>query len=193
MPQLTCDLLQYPITFSMTWKHLSDISLDGPHFNHPGKIDVLLGVDVFAQVSRGGRQTGPPGSPVAFETELCWVLGGEVNSSSVLGNHIASQHVIVMMDHAEPVPEADLNKPESEVYYLLIHVVRKEASSTTRVRAVFDASARSSPWFALNDIFLVGPTIHPSLIDIHLRFRSHRVAHQPLMSQRCIDLLGLSK
>ena len=97
VPQLTCDLLQYPITFSMTWRHLSDISLAGPHFNHPGKIDVLLGVDVFAKVSRGGRQTGPPGSPVAFETELCWVLGGEVNSSSVHGNHIASQHVIVMI------------------------------------------------------------------------------------------------
>ena len=99
--------------------------------------------------------------------------------------------MILSMDHAEPVPEADLNKPESEVYYLLIHVVHKEASSTTRVRAVFDASARSSSGFALNDMFLVGPTIHPSLIDILLR-SAPIVLHQPLMSQRCIDLLGLS-
>ena len=77
----------------MTWKHLTDISLADPHFNHTGKMDVLLGVDVFAQVLQDGQRTGPPGSPVAFETELGWVLTGEVNSSSIHGNYIASHHI----------------------------------------------------------------------------------------------------
>ena len=78
--------------------------------------------------------------------------------------------------HAEPIPTSDLEKPVSEVYYLPMHVVRKESSSTTKVRAVFDASAPSSTGFSLNDTLLVGPTVHSSLTDVLLRFRLHRIA-----------------
>ena len=41
---------------------------------------------------------------------------------------------------------------------------------------MFDASAKSSTGVSLNDILLVGPTIHPPLLDVLLRFRLHRVA-----------------
>ena len=59
-----------------------------------------------------------------------------------------------------------------------MHAVRKEsiASTTTKIRAVFDASAKSSTGTSLNDTLLVGPTIHASLIDVLLRFRLYRVA-----------------
>ena len=80
------------------------------------------------------------------------------------------------LDHAEPVPTQDMHKPECKVFYLPIHVVRKESSSTTKIRAVFDASAKSSSGVSLNETFLVGPTLHPPLVDVLLRFRSHRVA-----------------
>ena len=78
--------------------------------------------------------------------------------------------------HAEVVPQNDLNKPVSQTFYLPIHAVYKLASSTTKVHAVFDASAKSSTGVSLNDLLLVGPTIHSSLIDVLLRFRRHRVA-----------------
>ena len=68
----------------------------------------------------------------------------------------------IELGHAELVPELDLHKPTSEVFYLPIHVVRKESSSTTKIRAVFDASAKSSSGISLNDTFLVGPTVHPT-------------------------------
>ena len=81
------------------------------------------------------------------------------------------------MGHAEIVPVADLGKSGDDgVLYHPIHAVRKESSTTTKVRAVFDASAKSSTGTSLNDMLLVGPTVHPSLIDVLICFRLHRVA-----------------
>ena len=80
------------------------------------------------------------------------------------------------MGHAEAVPVADLQKPSREVFYLPMHAVRKEHSTTTKIRAVFDASAKSSTGISLNDTLLVGPTVHSSLLDVLLKFRTHRVA-----------------
>ena len=80
------------------------------------------------------------------------------------------------MNHAERVPLKDMNKPEREIFYLPMHAVYKSSSTTTKVRAVFDASAKSSSGMSLNDTLLVGPTIHPPLIDVLLRFRQHRIA-----------------
>ena len=77
--------------------------------------------------------------------------------------------------HAEPVPTADLEKSK-DIFYLPMHAVQKESSTTTEVRAVFDASTKSSSGASLNDLLLVGSTVHPSLIDVLLRFRLHRVA-----------------
>lgn len=80
------------------------------------------------------------------------------------------------MGHAEPVPVEDMKRPHQEVFYLPIHAVRKEASSTTKIRAVFDASAKSSTGISLNDTLLVGPVVHSSLIDVLIRFRLHQIA-----------------
>jgi hypothetical protein len=80
------------------------------------------------------------------------------------------------LGHAEEVPTADMEKPIEETFYLPIHAVYKDASTTTKVRAVFDASAKSSTGVSLNDTLLVGPTIHPPLIDVLLLFRSYLVA-----------------
>jgi len=52
----------------------SQISLVDPGFNQPGRIDILLGVDVYVDVLHHGQRNGPPGSPTAFETDLGWVI-----------------------------------------------------------------------------------------------------------------------
>ena len=57
-----------------------------------------------------------------------------------------------------------------------MHAVRNESSSTSKTRVVFDASAKSTSGLSLNDKLLVGPTVHPPLIDVLLQFRRHRVA-----------------
>ena len=79
-------------------------------------------------------------------------------------------------NHAEPVTPRDMSKPCHEVYYLPMHAVHKTTSTTTQLRVVFDASAKSTTGVSLNDQLLVGPTVHAPLIDVLLRFRQHRVA-----------------
>ncbi|XP_029055232.2 uncharacterized protein LOC114882514 [Osmia bicornis bicornis] len=58
-------------------------------------------------------------------------------------------------------------------YYLPHHAVVKESSTTTKVRVVFDASAKTSSGLSLNDTLLIGPTIQDTLFSILIRFRQH--------------------
>ena len=50
------------------------------------------------------------------------------------------------LGHAEEVPTADMEKPIGETFYLPIHAVYKDATTTTKVRAVFDASSQIVHW-----------------------------------------------
>ena len=93
------------------------------------------------------------------------------------------------MIHTELVPTVELHKPTDQVFYMPMHVVRKESSSTTKLRAVFDASAPSSTGTSLNDTLLVGPTIHSTLFDVLLRFRQHRIAITADVSRMCRAVL----
>ena len=80
------------------------------------------------------------------------------------------------MDHAEPVPPARLSAPVEESFYLPMHGVVKESSTTTKLRVVFDGSAHSSTGVSLNDTLLPGPSLYPLLSTILNRFRMHPVA-----------------
>ena len=269
VPHVTRDLPVQPVHFKSNWSHLSGLYLSDPEFGQPGKIDVLLGVDVYANVMLQGRRSGQPGTPVALETKFGWVLAGKTNLYSndetiqshhitissgddilrkfweieespkdnsnfspeerTVVRHFADSHTrtkegrfivplpknpqaktlgesrqqavrrflslerslhskqqfsefsavmeeYMQMDHAELVPVADLQKPSREVFYMPMHAVRKEHSTTTKIRAVFDASAKSSSGVSLNDTLLVGPTVHSTLIDVLLRFRLNQIA-----------------
>ena len=93
--RVTCDLPLYPVPFDVKWKHLTDLQLADPMFGHPGRIDVLLGVDVFTQVLLQGRRIGPPGSPVAFQATFGWVLAGTC-ASCYPAARIASHHISLL-------------------------------------------------------------------------------------------------
>ena len=72
--------------------------------------------------------------------------------------------------HAELVPASEVPKPHEETYYMPMHAVHKESSATTKLRVVFDASAKIASGASPNDQFLVGPTVHSSLIDVLIQF-----------------------
>ena len=91
VPRVTCDLPLNPVSFKSSWIHLNDIMLADPDFGCPGRIDLLLGVDIYTDTLLHGRRSGPPGSPVAFETIFGWVLAGRTHSNST--SHVAIHHV----------------------------------------------------------------------------------------------------
>ena len=65
--------------------------------------------------------------------------------------------------------------PIGRVHYLPHHAVVREDKQTTKLRIVYDASARSDGP-ALNDCLYSGPTFGQNILDILLRFRLYRVA-----------------
>ena len=75
--------------------------------------------------------------------------------------------------HAEIVPAADLHLPH---FYLPMHSVVKSSSTSTKLRVVFDGSAATSTGVSLNQLLLAGPTLHPTLGSILIRFRAYPVA-----------------
>ena len=64
----------------------------------------------------------------------------------------------------------------SKGYYLPHHGVTKESSDTTKLRVVFDGSAKRTSEQSLNDCLAIGPTIQSSLFNIISRFREFKVA-----------------
>lgn len=284
VPQVTCDLPTHPVPLNSEWNHLKGLQLADPDFGRPGRIDLLLGVDVFVNVLLTGRRIGDLGSPTAFETHFGWVLAGSVEGRTA-SPHLVSCHVTlpscddvlrrfweiedsplsevalspeekavvqhfeanhsrkdsgrfvvplpkrkttrplgesrsqavhrflslertlhakkqveqfneVMQEyldlgHAELIPPEGMNAPTPEVFYLPMHTVHKQASTTTKIRAVFDASMKSASGVSLNDTLMVGPTVHSPLVDVLIRFRMHRIALVTDVSKmyRAIELI----
>ena len=203
---------------------ISDLPLADPTYGQHGRVDILLGVDVFLLVLQQSPRNGPTGAPVA--TDFGWVLAGgaectdQVNlvaityPTSVVSDddllwkfwetkelptapllspeemtvvrHFDTHHhrnaegrfvislpkkqnarsigesrsqavrrflaferslsarkqtqefnaimqVYLGLEHAEPVPQEDINKPVTEVFYTPVHVVYKTYSSTTKI------------------------------------------------------------
>jgi len=81
-------------------------------------------------------------------------------------------HEYESLGHMTEVKEADTQ----EGCFLPHHPVLKESNVTTKLRVVFDASAKTTSGFSLNDVLLTGPVVQQNLFDIVLRFRSHTIA-----------------
>ncbi|XP_055589252.1 uncharacterized protein LOC129741538 [Uranotaenia lowii] len=62
---------------------------------------------------------------------------------------------------------------EHNTYYFPQHCVIKPDSSTTKLRVVIAASAKTTTNYSLNDVLMSAPTIQSSLFDIILKWRSH--------------------
>ncbi|CAG7720391.1 unnamed protein product, partial [Allacma fusca] len=82
----------------------------------------------------------------------------------------------ISLGHMQLVPTSQLQIPDYESFYLPHHCVLKDSSTTTKLRVVFDGSAKSSSGISLNEKLMVGPVVQDGLWAILLRFRMHTIA-----------------
>lgn len=73
-----------------------------------------------------------------------------------------------MLGHMQKI---DVNIVSNPKYFIPHHCVLKPDSTTTKLRVVFDASAKTSSGHSLNDLMYTGPTVQSELFSILLRFR----------------------
>ncbi|XP_058827180.1 uncharacterized protein LOC131687146 [Topomyia yanbarensis] len=249
------------------WSIPDSIELADPLFNRPGKISVLLGIELFFQLLEPGKinLSTDDSLPTLQNTKLGWVVAGRYRNSAPLSNLKVSTCLLASSDDGlcqqlrkfweieeYAVPKIHISEEErrceehfsmhtvrnnsgkftvrlpflhppsqlgdsrqmavrrlehmerklhrnpllkqeyhaflreylelghmtisehanpTEAVYLPHHCVIKEASSTTKCRVVFDASAKTTSGKSLNDILMAGPVLQDSLVNILLRFR----------------------
>lgn len=234
-------------------------------FNVPGRIDLLLGVDLFGDIFCGSKQRLGKDLPTAHSTIFGWVIMGPApvtsthyqNLSLLTSSESRLEITLNKFWESEEPPLTPLPDPEDVIcekhfvdthsrdsdgrfvvrlpfkveskqigdtrlvalkrfhnlerrllkepklrelytdfmrdyldaghmravsdktianrYYIPHHGVLKESSSTTKLRAVFDASLSSSTGVSLNQTLMSGPKLQENIQDIILRFRTYQV------------------
>ena len=75
------------------------------------------------------------------------------------------------LGHAQVVPDHEVPCPPHSAYYLPHRAVLKEDSSSTKIRVVFDGSAKTTSGKSLNDVLLDAPNPVNDLINVMIRWR----------------------
>ncbi|XP_074028529.1 uncharacterized protein [Leptinotarsa decemlineata] len=75
--------------------------------------------------------------------------------------------------HMSPITETYNNADE---YFIPHHCVLRPESATTKLRVVFDASAKTTSGVSLNDTLLIGPKLQSDLVTLLLSFRINPIA-----------------
>ena len=82
----------------------------------------------------------------------------------------------ITLQHLEIIPEPEIDKPQRQLNFLPHHCVHKEDSTTTKLRVVFDGSAKSTTGISLNNSLMIVPTVQEDIFSILIRFRFHKIA-----------------
>ena len=188
--------------------HLSGLGHADPSFHTPGRIDILLGADVYPRLMlKQPMATGSIHDPAAQQAIFGWAIVGPVR---YLGNTLEqiptyfvqcqpseddqlTEQLAMFWKTEEPeASTSSLSSVEEQVqahysatttysvspcrYYLPMHSVIKQSSTSTRLRVVFDGSAATTSGPSLNQSLHVGPSLHPTLATILMKFRTYPVA-----------------
>ena len=78
------------------------------------------------------------------------------------------------LGHARLCTSEEMLLPTPFTYFLPMHGVVKDSSTTTKLRVVFDGSATTNSGWSLNDTLIAGPMLHPKLGDIIIKFRTYK-------------------
>ncbi|XP_044592032.1 uncharacterized protein LOC123270158 [Cotesia glomerata] len=111
-------------------------------------------------------------------------LQRRLNSDSSL----KSEYTKVMNEYIDLGHMVHVPDDSGPGYYMPHHPIIKTSSTTTKVRVVFDASAKADKGISLNEVLLTGPTIQDNLFTILLRFRTFVYAMTSDIAQITFEL-----
>ncbi|XP_047543211.1 uncharacterized protein LOC125075543 [Vanessa atalanta] len=77
------------------WPHIQGLFLADSKFNQSSRIDMLLGIEVCAEILIGDIIRDPPGSPCALNTKLGWIFFGNI------AQHTASEEFVTTHHHVD--------------------------------------------------------------------------------------------
>ncbi|XP_063989940.1 uncharacterized protein LOC135169134 [Diachasmimorpha longicaudata] len=69
-----------------------------------------------------------------------------------------------------------VEKPADTKFYLPHHAVIKKDNIKSKIRVVYDGSAKTSTGISLNESLMVGPTLQEDIFWLVLHFRTHQYA-----------------
>lgn len=94
--------------------------------------------------------------------------------------HISNEYKSFINEYQQlghmQLSESSVSKPTLECY-LPHHCVLREDSTTTALRVVFNASAKTSSGKSLNDLMQKGPNLQQDLQSLILKWRQYKVAY----------------
>lgn len=95
------------------WLELENLPLADPGYASPGKIDVLLGAEVYSEILTNGLIKNPQGNLIAQNTLLGWILSGKVLENSTSARpQFTSMHIHIEDDFLKKFWEIE-NEPNS--------------------------------------------------------------------------------
>ena len=100
------------------------------------------------------------------------------------------ENAMCEMENLNFIERVDVQETtENRVFYLPHRPVVRESSTTTKVRPVFDASARGPNGVSLNNVVDQGPNLLPNLLHVLLRFRRWRFALSADITKAFLQIL----
>ncbi|XP_026753813.2 uncharacterized protein LOC113514028 [Galleria mellonella] len=83
--------------YKQNWPHLHNLDLADPHFDTPGKIDILLSAEVYSEILKEGLSKGPRGTIIAQNTYLGWILLGRLHNKETIQSYkvTTSMHLTI--------------------------------------------------------------------------------------------------
>ena len=92
-PEVTPDLPLQGASSIRDLPHIQGLQLADPHFDQPGRVDLLLGEDSMSDILLPAQETGPPGTAKAWNTVFGWALRGAFTPDKPRGTSPAPVYV----------------------------------------------------------------------------------------------------
>ena len=84
----------------------------------------------------------------------------------IINDYLSQDHMTKVLEYIYP----------SSSYYIPHHAVYKPDSTSTPIRIVFDASAKTDSLYSLNDLLYTGPKLQVDVVTTFLNFRLFPIA-----------------